>query len=329
MTKMIGENQTRTPETERDFLKRADNLARTAAVELGLPGEYTPFDKVVEWFQGSDFRWKPSTIRVYRAAIRCALENACKNPDAYEEAGAALARLNAEPARPMPAKGAKRRTSARKRKSASIAEMSEISNVLLQSQHRYARLASHMLCLGTELGLRPTEWSTARLEGTTLVVTNAKATNSRANGEVRHLELSDLTPNLATMVKELLAMIEAALETSTWVKIAAGIRHLCSWASAKAAIAVPSLRGAKISPYTTRHIAAARAKVVMDEAGVAAFLGHNSTRTAQSHYARKRTATGWAPTRVGVDPSQVKTVRRTYRARGEKLTSTSPKPPKI
>lgn len=326
---MIGENLTRTPETERDFLKRADSLARTAAVELGLTCEYTPFDKVVEWFHGSDFRWKPSTIRVYRAAIRCALESCCQNPDAHDEASAALARLNAEPARPMPIKGARPRTSARKRKSASIVEIREISDVLLQSQHRYAALARHMLWLNTELGLRPIEWSTARLEGTTLVVTNAKATNARANGEVRHLDLSDLKPSLATMVKELLAMIEAALETSAWVEIAAGIRHLFSWASAKAAKAVPSLRGAKISPYTTRHIAAARAKVAMDEASVAALLGHNSTRTAQSHYARPRTARGWALTRVGVDPSHVKTVRRTYRARGAKLTSTSPEPLKI
>ena len=79
----------------------------------------------------------------------------------------------------------------------------------------------------------------------------------------------------------------------------------------------------------TRHIAAARAKNGMDESGVAAFLGHVSTRTATSHYARKRSAKEWAPLRVTVDPAQTATVRKTYRARGAERTPSSSNRPTI
>jgi hypothetical protein len=184
-----------------------------------------------------------------------------------------------------------------------------------------------MLWLGIELGLRPSEWATARLDGTTLVVTNAKATNGRGNGEVRSLGLDKLDPALIEMIVELVGMIETAVEENSWAKIAAGVRYLFAWASAEAAKHVRSLRGARICPYSTRHIAAARAKNGLDESGVAAFLGHVSTRTATMHYARKRSATGWAPIRVTVDPSQTATVRKTYRARGaERTPSASERP---
>lgn len=326
---MDAKNQTRTLETEQAYFKRANDLAKTAAGELGLTCEFTPFGKLVEWFQGADGRWAPSTVRQYRASLRFALESFCCNPAYYEEARLALERLNAEPMRPEPTKGGKRRTSAKKRKACMPGEVRAISDVLQQSQHRYALLARSILWLGSELGLRPIEWSTARLEGTTLVVMNAKATNERANGEVRYLELSGLEPARNAMITKLLAMIKTALKTNTWAKIFASIRYLFSWASAQAAKAVPSLRGGRISPYTTRHIAAARAKDVMDGASVAALLGHNSTRTATSHYARRRSARGWAPTMVGVDPSQVAMVRPTYRARGAKLSSAVHEPPKI
>ncbi|MGU3363003.1 hypothetical protein ACLBWX_22025 [Methylobacterium sp. M6A4_1b] len=326
---MDGRNQTRTVETGRAYIRRVNMLSRMAARELGLDCEHPSLGELVAWLLGSTGRWRPSTIRQYRVSIRYGLENLCRKPEAYADASAALEQLNAAPAYPEPCAPTIRRTSAKKRRSAAPGELQAISAALRRSPHPYARLAHRMLWLGVELGLRPSEWATARLEGATLVVTNAKATNGRGNGEVRSLGLKGLEPALAKMIVELVAMIETALKESSWAQVAARIRYLFSWASAEAAKSVPSLRRARICPYSTRHIAAARAKCVMDESGVAALLGHVSTRTATAHYARKRSAKGWAPIRVMVDPAQTATVRRTYRARGAERTPSSSQRPTI
>jgi integrase len=326
---MDARNQTRTVETGRAYIRRVNALSQMAGRELGLDGEHPSPGELVGWFQGSTARWRPATIRQYRASIRYGLEKRCRKLDEYAEASAALEQLNAAPAHPEPCPPTIRRTSARKRRAASPDELQAMCTVLGWSPHPYAPLASHLLWLGVELGLRPSEWATARLEGTTLVVTNAKATNKRGNGETRSLGLDDLEPALAEMIVELVGMIETALKENSWAKIAAGVRYLFAWASAEAAKSVVSLRGARICPYSTRHIAAARAKNAMDESGVAAFLGHVSTRTATSHYARKRSARKWAPIRVTVDPAQIATVRKTYRARGAERTPSSSNRPTI
>lgn len=326
---MDARNQTRTPETGRAYIRRVNALSRTAGWELGLDGEHPSPGALVNWFLGSKGKWRPPTIRQYRASIRYGLENLCRKPDGHAKASAALERLNAAPAHPEPCPPTIRRTSAKKRRAGTPDELRAISAALRQSPHPYARLAHRMLWLGVELGLRPSEWATARLEGTTLVVTNAKATNGRGNGEVRSLGLDDLEPALAKMIVELVGMIETTLKEHSWAKVAAGVRYLFAWASEEAAKSVASLRGARICPYSTRHIAAARAKNAMDESGVAAFLGHGSTRTATMHYARKRSAKGWTPIRVTLDPTQTATVRRTYRARGVERTPSSSKRPKI
>jgi len=319
---------TRTTSTADDYFKKGVALFKMAGTELGLTEfrNFVHLPQVITWFLGAHERWAPSSIRQYRLALREVLARVCtQRPDAIEPR-AALERLNTSPT-PRPNAPKDRRTSARKKKTVTPAEAQAIEAALIEANHRYGPVALGFWRFNVELGLRPGEWVGARIEGSTLIVTNAKRGNGRANGVSRTLDLSAAAPRYAEEVALFLETLNTALANASWKTIHSKIRQLFAAASKQARLTVPSLRGV-VSPYTTRHVAAARARRTMDRAGVAALLGHATDRTASVHYARPRSARGWPSIEVSVNPAEVATVRRRYRGIDEPRADLNPANPK-
>lgn len=117
---------TRTEATISCYRGRYHKLCLMAEREAGAGGD---IDAVIAWFRRQDCRWAASTIRQYRAALRCALEFTRMHPSERDR----LERLVEK--EPMPRVSGPKRTSARKRKSLSPEEFSR----LIQYLHRTRR----------------------------------------------------------------------------------------------------------------------------------------------------------------------------------------------
>jgi hypothetical protein len=160
------------------------------------------------------------------------------------------------------------------------------------------------------VGLRPIEWKQATLrehEGDIeLVINNAKNTNGRANGDVRHINLSNLTESELRLVRN---QLDASSKNNSsdyiWNDYYNGIRktlHRLARATFKNQRKYPTL-------YSSRHQFCANAKSVgMTKTEVAALMGHAVDDTAGSHYGKKKH--GRSICNVAANADEVASVRQ-------------------
>lgn len=175
------------------------------------------------------------------------------------------------------------------------------------------------LLAGRATGLRPVEWKNAKLEegpeGPVLVVENAKHTNGRGNGPVRHLHLTELRARVLSEDPAALEAWEALTNHLANVKRARekGARGFEKYYEAcrQGLHRLSLLAGIKgISLYTSRHQFAADSKRAgHSHPQTAAEMGHASDRTAVTHYGRRVQGRPGTPLPLP-SPEEVKTVRK-------------------
>lgn len=294
----------KTAETEVSYQERARNLLLMAKRENAAVDGVTG---LIDWFGTQHNRWAPATIRQYRAALLHHLE--------LLEIGSADKIKIAAPLRagPIPKSTGPKQTSARKRKSLRIEEFTALGDFLQKSGHADDRLILGFVAFGAALFLRPVEYLDARIEGSMLIVRNAKATNGRANGAQRERDLTGMETRAITALEVFLTRLRATLEEAgDWTRLrdrlAARLARVCK-----------KLKIPRVSFYTLRHVGMSTAKSWMTPLEVAAAAGHASVRTATSHYAKRRT--GWVGLRLAGKPSPASIAR----VRGEAKFFT-PKP---
>lgn len=325
---MFDEKPTRSKATRKAYLKAAKRLTAQAVCEGGqtVSGPGAGAVILVAWFIAANGRWVPSTIRSYHAAIMAFLEISLEKFPDDRQFQAALDQLKAAPA-PAPRIGGPPRTSARKAKSASPSEFEAVLTELAGAPHACAAIAYGLLLYGAEFGLRPGEWPGASIGTGFLVVPNAKRSNDRANGETRSLDLARFPKEFVSGLEEFLSCLANALSNQSWAKtVYPAARGQLRAACKRAGKWVPSLRRKLISFYTTRHVAAGRAKSSMPHGTVAALMGHASDRTATIHYARARSVKGWGPLRTEPAAAQIATVRPSFRGRKDAAAPAKPRP---
>lgn len=278
---------TRTDETVEAYRTAFEGLVRCAgATSLGTDA----LAGTLAWFVSQHERWSPTTIRVYAASVHQAIDDAVATGN-YSSVDGEVLRTALDIKRPRPRLTGPRRTSARKRRSCRPNEIQAVRAVLLgdgqMPSHSDNAVVAQLLFHGSLLGLRPCEWAHARVEGTLLIVRNAKCTNGRACGEIRTIEL--LGPYANPIARENLVTLITAMNDRAATGIEA--KRAMGRLSARLDRACQKAGVARISLYTLRHIALASAKQVMTVAEVAAFAGHAADRTAGQHYAKRRS--GW------------------------------------
>lgn len=271
-----GKVVTKTPETIAAYDDRF-HLLQVMADREALAG--SDILDVIDWFCNQHHRWAASTVRQYRAALCQELDRTQIHPSRRPIFEARLSKG------PEPKVGGPRKTSGKKRKSLPQDQFMTLIDALAESGKSDDLLIRGFLVFGAALFLRPVEYLGARVNGTTLIVQNAKATNGRANGSSRSRDIGPMglkaIATLRTFLTKLReALAQAGCQKKLYNRLAARLARLCK-----------VLGIARVSLYTLRHVGMATAKTWMSPIEVAAAAGHATSRTATCHYARRRT--GW------------------------------------
>lgn len=262
----------------------------------------------IDWAVEQDRSWRANTIQVYWAALLWAVERlALSGVLDFSDVRRLLDTLERRPVlRPATDEP---RTSARKRRFVTRAELRALIAALGTPRSETRRILFGLLLYGPRIGLRPIECRWATVQGDRLLVRCAKATNGRAVAETREIVLFGFGAGALQELAEFLKLFEqAAAAAPSWTafteRLTRALHRLC--------------RGCAIEPialYTLRHQAIANARVHLSRREVAAFAGHASQRTARRGY--PSAGTGWGtPLACGPDPASIEAVRPLPTRRG-------------
>lgn len=186
---------------------------------------------------------------------------------------------------------------------------------------KYARILEAWLLAGCFTGLRPGEWRlTSIVVGekpvtaeayTVLHVMNGKATNGRADGVVRTLDITRLSPDVMDAVRY---MSDIGFRTYQEGEEAYELMHRsCSNLLDRACKAALGKGGYRYSLYSCRHQFIANAKaLMMEHEEISAMAGHKDVMVAMEHYGRKMS--GWDTDKLTGFPRPTEDqVKRLYR----------------
>lgn len=310
-----GEASTRTPETEANYLRRALAFETYTAKHLSIDNP-SPAVVAAHALERRE-EWAKSTWRQFKAALMFRFQ-AMGTPEALE----AVALLRDGHQGPCAKKT--RRTSGRRAKTVTLADLHAVIKRVQSSASQYAPLLATWLLLGAEVGLRPHEWGQSILVYATpesvgdeehesdsplpyLRIHNSKVTNGRSHGDLRHLNLSRLSMDLVKAVGQFAKMMSDITSRGDYqryygacVKLLYRINRELHNKDDKRWVQL----------YSSRHRFSAEAKQQLDAEGVAALLGHGTTKTATRHYGRRITATGsLGPKPVAAEIARVRKVR--------------------
>lgn len=281
MIDACGHSPTRTHETMLAYARVYDRLCRQAGAE-SISDSASRLRAVIAWWTTRDGAWSPATIRLYRAAIRASAATLSSSPDWQAADDAGLNCLTSQAPTPRP-RTARRRTSARKRKTVSRNDLDRVAKRAKRSGTRTGVLLASMLRFGALIGLRPSEWANARVNEGVLSIRSAKVSNGRGI-TVREIALDKLGEPFVDKLRQFLDDLEHEIREVGWPRlyrrIAKRLYRICK-----------ALKVRPICLYSIRHQALANGKTALDRVDVAALAGHVSVRTAATHYARRRS--GW------------------------------------
>jgi hypothetical protein len=284
-----GAKPTRTPETDRRYLKGGELLlarAKKATPDLDAVGA------LVTLFNNPKWTLSAATTRIYQQQVEAILDRELRNgtiTEARASEGLAFVTRLLKKRRGRPPK----RTSAKKRKEATYAEYKAILKELERKAKRTGGLdlcdgvLGKLILTGPYFGLRPVEWLNAQVTEHELIVRNAKHSNGRAPGAVRSIMLAHVPPSIVNNLDDLIEGIrQLAEQKDDWGKV---LRVL----GERLARLCKRLKIPRWSLYTVRHIAEATWKRAgLSAAQIAALSGHISIKTARNHYAGSRH--GWS-----------------------------------
>lgn len=276
----LGVVVTRQLATEDKYRIRVDMLTKRAETALGRPATLL---EVILCLAAEDDEYRPATIRQYYAALTMVVDEAVERGDL--NALSERTHRDGLACRPRPRpKHAEPRTSAKKRKSFKKVELHRVCKFLLGRGKLEDRLLALLLIHGVFLGMRPSEYSDADLQGSLLVIHSRKATNGRSLGEYRELDLSDVPEGELSSLYRLIETFATASQghlERLLDRLGARLRRACHRVGV-----VP------FALYTMRHQAIANMKRAGKTAvEIAAAVGHGGLGTSGESYARR--SAGW------------------------------------
>ena len=286
------------PGTKRSKLQRTDDTihryrslyARLIQIVAAEVGSRPNLEAMVAWYSRCNGFWSASTIRTYAAALLQWIDDLHQsNVLTSNDAEFWQNQLNVR--RPI-ARVGPARCAARKRKSCSPDEIKMLRSFLLRRAHPDDLLLARLLTHGCMLGLRPSEWARATLNGSILTIVNSKCTNSRACGTHRKIILGDHYDAPATRASLRSLCSEMHTRIGGNGSTAVHRRRVISGLAARLRRACVKMLIRPLALYSLRHVALATAKKMLTACEVAALAGHATDRTAGQHYARRRS--GWS-----------------------------------
>jgi len=284
---------TKTPETIRLYQEKAKSIELMARKDLMLvsPGSVEPGKpltpmQLAAWHVG---RMKSgiisaSTYRQYKACLITAFQTMASE---HEESGDAVEYLADTTYSPDTRLNVKR-TSARKSKSITFDDMVKLCDWLNAHRGKFNYLSSMWLTCAYHVGLRPCEWEHASLvkhEGVLSVrAVNAKRTNGRAHGELRHVPIEHLDQYSKETIIAFIHLLAIEMEMMPFVDI----KSRCRMTIYRASRLCFDRRHKGISMYTMRHQFSANTKATLSLRETGALMGHKVGDTSKINYAPAR-----------------------------------------
>lgn len=312
----------KTSTTIKNYLIRGSQLWMRANMDLAKSQSLIQPTNFVVWLKTILPELKPASRRQYIASSRQWLDKmkVDSQPESVditliENLNIAIEQIlkmqssdfNDLSQQPKPWRG---KTSSQKAKKLSSDNLKLLFAQSKNMRGKWLKPAFIWLTVNSLVGLRPIEWRDAVLsehEGQiNLVVHNAKNTNGRANGDLRHINLSNLKAEELKSIRVQLKIAQSHNSSDeSWKFYYDGIRktlHRLTRKTFKNQRKYPTL-------YTSRHQFAANAKSVgMTKAEVAALMGHAVDDTAGSHYGKKKHGGGICNVLASID--EVASVRQ-------------------
>lgn len=291
---------TRTLATTAQYLAASETLKNHYAREhFVCPQSVTAAD-LARWFTLQQKRWSRPTLRVYRRGVEHFIAETVDDAEERERLLALLAKL------PEARVDLPRRTSAKKARVLTEDQASLLIESLKRGEDTDGRILALLCHFGPVFGLRPKEWTRARVDGEWLWVRNAKATRA-GKWRCPSIVAGRCEQKARAQIHELCNLLREAVRMSGWRKV---LRRLGS----RLARVSRKLGLRRLCLYCLRGTAAARLKAAgLQPVAIAAVMGHASSSTAFRHYPSPRQAKGWR-FRVAVSPHprSVAAVKDTY-----------------
>lgn len=306
----------RTLETEALYRRRAALFELRAAEELGLGEEPPGAMQVAAYASELRAEWSKSTWRQMKASLIFYFEER-GNSDGIQAASLLRATSQSDSIQKS------ERTSGRRAKSVRRSSFDQVLEAVRGCRSQFAGMLESWLLLGSQIGLRPHEWKSCALVEATpfemgdvdhtasgadphspapyLRVRNGKNTNGRSHGEYRHLNLSRLPEGTLRAVAEFAGLMSEVEQAGLYQKYYGGCQRLLHRINLSlhgpVKPATRSKSGKKVSSprwvqlYSGRHMFSSEAKRELPKVGVAAAMGHSTTKTASEHYGRRNAQT--------------------------------------
>ena len=299
---------TRTEQTERRYLRRAQLLMLQAIregagqkpVSAGssdqngsAPLALHPVD-FVNWVISHTRSLSKRTWFQYKSASVYYLNQYAAAEADYAEA---IALLKQTP--PPDTKHSTGATSSRKPKQIPEKDLVKLLDALYKSRSEWASRAALLVESSIIAGLRPIEWKQCLIADSHLVVTNAKATNNRGNGEIRKIPLAS---------REIPVIEDNLREIESWLKSNPDKDYETYYETSRRTLnrAVRRLwkdKSRHYCLYSSRHQFSANMKAMMlSKQEIAELMGHSSEETAGTHYGRR--ISGWKRYKNLVQPEK-------------------------
>ena len=295
-------SSTKTPDTIAAYLHRGQNLWKKAASNLGISLSELKPGSFISWLEDLLPTLKPASRRQYIAASREWLSYIQMSGIVYsgtiDDLDNAIFRcLNIKSADYTPTTKSKSRrgnTSSQKAKLIKPGDIQILAKNENGYQGKWRKPAVLWIAANTLVGLRPCEWRSAILVTISgklnLEVTNAKNTNGRSHGKLRHLDLSDLSKSDLDLIKGQLQSVYYYMNDNvTWENYYGGVRRAIrrlTRANLTRQRKYPSL-------YSSRHQFSANAKSAgLQKVEIAALMGHATDETATMHYGKRKHGSG-------------------------------------
>lgn len=259
---------TSTASTKAQYCLVAERLCKQFAL-AGQSWEQNP-PGFAAWFEKRAQGMKPATVRLYKAALLHALHHGPM--ELLDRIRAVQGNAQVPP-----------RTSARKQKKVEPSTLMDIAERLQPSRSKFRNVVLFMLYCNCLLGLRPMEWDQARLSGEhgdQLLIRSCKHSHGRGRTGERCIDLQSFGSEFQTAVQQLLTELRVLKQEYLFAEI---------YRSARRLLLSVQTGPYKVSLYSTRHQAVANMKRAgVNKETMAIFLGHSSVKTAQTHYASKK-----------------------------------------
>lgn len=251
--------------------------------------------QIAQWLIDNQGRYSKSTWRQYRASLAYVFtQQAQIETSKVNDLIAAITML--QQTTPPSAHPERRQTSAQKQKKISDTDLIRLMDYFSAKPSRHSLATQAWLLAGLWVGLRPCEWESAQFNDLKeLVVTNAKATQGRAHGVTRTIDMTHLNAKEEQIIRLQLEFVQQA-KLSPGREEKSGFElhyNHCRACLYEATRTLWPKRKQYISLYSARHQFAANAKcnnLPLEQ--IAALMGHASIETAMAHYGRRTAGSG-------------------------------------